>query len=50
MADGASSSPGDERESFIVDCLLQAFYGLMKADPDGFRTNFRKMAAHPLAI
>jgi uncharacterized protein (DUF2252 family) len=50
MADGASSSRGDERESFIVDCLLQAFSGLMKADPDGFRTKFRKMAADPFAF
>ena len=41
---------GDERESFIVDCLVQAFAGLMKADPDAFRTKFRKMAADPFAF
>jgi uncharacterized protein (DUF2252 family) len=33
-----------------VDCLEQAFAGLMKADPDAFRTKFRKMAADPFAF
>ena len=46
----ASRNRGDERESFIVDCLVQAFAGLMKADPDAFRTKFRKMAADPFAF
>jgi uncharacterized protein (DUF2252 family) len=46
----ASGNRGDERESFIVDCLVQAFSGLMKADPDAFRTKFRKMAADPFAF
>src|SRR6185503_18218332 len=39
-----------DRESRIVDCLEQAFAGLMKADPDAFRTKFRKMAAGPFAF
>ncbi|MGE5696416.1 MAG: DUF2252 domain-containing protein [Candidatus Sericytochromatia bacterium] len=39
-----------ERESYIVDCLLDAFSDLMKADPDAFRTKFRKMAADPFAF
>ena len=33
-----------------MDCLEQAFAGLMKADPDAFRTKFRKMAADPFAF
>ncbi len=41
---------GDERESFIVDCLVAAFSDLMEADPDAFRTKFRKMAADPFAF
>src|SRR6201988_1404654 len=40
----------DQRESFIVDCLVEAFSDLMKADPDAFRTKFRKMAADPFAF
>ncbi|MCT7660945.1 DUF2252 domain-containing protein [Mycobacterium deserti] len=40
----------DQRESFIVDCLVNAFSDLMEADPDGFRTKFRKMAAEPFAF
>ena len=39
-----------DRESYIVDCLVQAFSDLMKADPDAFRTKFRKMAADPFAF
>lgn len=39
-----------ERESYIVECLLDAFSDLMKADPDAFRTKFRKMAADPFAF
>jgi uncharacterized protein (DUF2252 family) len=46
----ASGNRGDERESFIVDCLVKAFAGLMEADPDAFRTKFRKMAADPFAF
>jgi uncharacterized protein (DUF2252 family) len=41
---------GDDRERFIVDCLVQAFSELMEADPDAFRTKFRKMAADPFAF
>ena len=40
----------NERESFIIDCLVAAFSDLMKADPDAFRTKFRKMAADPFAF
>ncbi|KUI31140.1 hypothetical protein AU195_12015 [Mycobacterium sp. IS-1496] len=40
----------NERQSTIVDCLVQAFEALMKADPDAFRTKFRKMAAEPFAF
>src|SRR3954471_6517381 len=39
-----------DRESFIVDCLENAFADLMEADPDAFRTKFRKMAADPFAF
>lgn len=39
-----------QRESFIVDCLVEAFADLMEADPDAFRTKFRKMAADPFAF
>ena len=48
MAD--TSRRPDERQSFIVDCLVKAFSGLMEADPDAFRTKFRKMAANPFAF
>jgi uncharacterized protein (DUF2252 family) len=41
---------GNERESFIVDRLVEAFSDLMAADPDAFRTKFRKMAADPFAF
>jgi len=50
MADDVPGNRGNERESFIVDCLVQAFSGLMKAAPDAFRTKFRKMAADPFAF
>ncbi len=40
----------DERESFIVASLVDAFSDLMAADPDAFRTKFRKMAADPFAF
>src|SRR5215218_51165 len=39
-----------DRESAIVECLKGAFDDLMKADPDAFRTKFRKMAADPFAF
>ncbi len=41
---------GAERESFIVGRLVDAFSDLMAADPDAFRTKFRKMAADPFAF
>lgn len=40
----------DQRESEIVSCLEEAFADLMTADPDAFRTKFRKMAADPFAF
>ncbi len=40
----------DDRECFIVECLVAAFSDLMEADPDAFRTKFRKMAADPFAF
>ncbi len=39
-----------ERETFIVDTLVDAFSDLMSTDPDAFRTKFRKMAADPFAF
>ncbi len=39
-----------QRESVIVDCLVEAFADLMAADPAAFRTKFRKMAAAPFAF
>ena len=42
-------SPG-ERQTKIVDVLVDAFSELMAADPDAFRHKFRKMAADPFAF
>ncbi len=42
-------SPG-ERQTKIVDVLVDAFSELMAADPDAFRNKFRKMAAGPFAF
>ena len=39
-----------KRQELIVAALSEAFEPLMKADPDGFRTKFRKMAADPFAF
>jgi uncharacterized protein (DUF2252 family) len=39
-----------ERQTKIVDVLVEAFSELMNADPDGFRSKFRKMAANPFAF
>jgi uncharacterized protein (DUF2252 family) len=44
-----AASDGD-RESFIVESLVDAFTDLMAADPGAFRTKFRKMAADPFAF
>jgi uncharacterized protein (DUF2252 family) len=38
------------RSERIVDTLVEAFAGLMAADPAAFRTKFRKMAADPFAF
>jgi uncharacterized protein (DUF2252 family) len=40
----------ERRTSTIVDVLVDAFEPLMRADPNGFRTKFRKMAADPFAF
>ena len=32
------------RQELIVNALIEAFGPLMEADPDGFRTKFRKAA------
>jgi uncharacterized protein (DUF2252 family) len=47
---GYTDAMHDDREAFIVDCLVKAFSDLMKSDPDSFRTKFRKMAADPFAF
>ena len=39
-----------ERQTKIVDVLVEAFSELMDADPDAFRHKFRKMAAGPFAF
>jgi uncharacterized protein (DUF2252 family) len=39
-----------KRAQLIVGTLTDAFEPLMKADPDGFRTKFRRMAADPFAF
>jgi len=44
-----NDSPG-ERQTKIVDVLVDAFSELMAADPDAFRNKFRKMAADPFAF
>jgi len=38
------------RETFIVEAMVEAFSDLMAADPEAFRTKFRKMAADPFAF
>ncbi|MBA2952487.1 DUF2252 domain-containing protein [Nocardioides sp. MAH-18] len=38
------------RSRYIVDVLVEAFDDLLRADPHGFRTKFRKMAADPFAF
>jgi uncharacterized protein (DUF2252 family) len=42
--------PPGERQTKIVDMLVDAFSELMAADPDAFRNKFRKMAAGPFAF
>jgi uncharacterized protein (DUF2252 family) len=43
-------SSNAKRQELIVATLIEAFEPLMKADADGFRTKFRKMAADPFAF
>src|SRR5215203_4692018 len=40
----------DDRQTKIVDVLVDAFSELMAADPEAFRQKFRKMAAGPFAF
>jgi len=40
----------EERTTFIVDTLAEAFSDLMTASPAAFRNKFRKMAAEPFAF
>jgi uncharacterized protein (DUF2252 family) len=40
----------DERQTKIVDVLVDTFSELMDADPEAFRQKFRKMAAGPFAF
>jgi uncharacterized protein (DUF2252 family) len=46
---GQCESP-DERQTKIVEVLVDAFSELMAADPDAFRNKFRKMAAGSFAF
>lgn len=39
-----------QRQTLITNTLVDAFESLMEADPQGFRTKFRKMAANPFAF
>jgi uncharacterized protein (DUF2252 family) len=47
---GRQQESSDERQAEIVDVLVDAFSGLMDADPEAFRQKFRKMAAGPFAF
>jgi uncharacterized protein (DUF2252 family) len=47
---GRQHESSDERQAEIVDVLVNAFSGLMDADPEAFRQKFRKMAAGPFAF
>jgi uncharacterized protein (DUF2252 family) len=47
---GRQHESSDERQAEIVDVLVDAFSGLMDADPEAFRQKFRKMAAGPFAF
>jgi uncharacterized protein (DUF2252 family) len=44
------SGSDNERTERMLSTLTDAFEPLMKADPDAFRTKFRKMAADPFAF
>jgi uncharacterized protein (DUF2252 family) len=47
---GRQHESSDERQTKIVNVLVDAFSELMVADPDAFRQKFRKMAAGPFAF
>ncbi len=47
---GRRRETSDERQTKIVDVLVDAFSELMVADPDAFRQKFRKMAAGPFTF
>src|SRR5215203_3648191 len=47
---GVMPSSHAKRQELIVATLSEAFEPLMKADANGFRTKFRKMAADPFAF
>src|SRR5919107_2513710 len=47
---GRHHESSDERQTKIIDVLVDAFSELMVADPDAFRQKFRKMAAGPFAF
>ena len=47
---GRQRESSDERQTKIVDVLVDAFSELMDADPEAFRQKFRKMAADPFAF
>ena len=50
VSDALGVRDADQRTSCIVDTLVEAFAGLMAADPAAFRAKFRKMAADPFAF
>ncbi len=50
VGDALGVRDADERTSYIVDTLVEAFADLMAADPAAFRAKFRKMAADPFAF
>jgi uncharacterized protein (DUF2252 family) len=47
---GRRDDSSDERQTKIVDVLVDTFSELMVADPEAFRQKFRKMAAGPFAF
>jgi uncharacterized protein (DUF2252 family) len=47
---GRQRESSDERQTKIVDVLVDTFSELMIADPEAFRQKFRKMAAGPFAF
>jgi uncharacterized protein (DUF2252 family) len=47
---GRQRESSEERQTKIVDVLVDTFSELMVADPEAFRQKFRKMAAGPFAF